>query len=67
MVQAQSVQKILVVLDKAPKHLQPDLIVLMPNLIDFSKHSLATYALLEHLQNPDVEPTLHLPVCVLEL
>jgi len=56
-----------VVLDKAPKHLQPDPIVLMPKLIDFSKHSLATYALLEHLQKPDVEPTLQLPVCVLEL
>ncbi len=45
-----SVQKISVVLDKVPKHLQPDLIALVPKLIDFSEHPLTAYALLEHLQ-----------------
>ncbi len=30
-----SVQKISLVLDKVPKHLQPDLIALVPKLIDF--------------------------------
>jgi hypothetical protein len=45
-----SVQKISLVLDKVPKHLQPDLITLVPKLIDLPEYSLTTYALLEHLQ-----------------
>jgi hypothetical protein len=45
-----SVQKISLVLDKVPKHLQPDLIALVPKLIDFSEYSWTAYALLEHLQ-----------------
>jgi hypothetical protein len=45
-----SVQKISLVLDKVPKHFQPDLMALVPKLIDFSHHSLIAYALLEHLQ-----------------
>ncbi len=62
-----SVQKILVVLNKTPKHLQLDLVMLVPKLIDISNHSLAAYAMLEHLQKPNVKPTLHLHVCLLEL
>ncbi|KAG1363216.1 Ubiquitin carboxyl-terminal hydrolase 13 [Cocos nucifera] len=58
----QSVQKIALVLDKAPKHLQPDLIALVPKLVDHSEHSLAACALLDRLQKPDAEPSLRLPV-----
>ncbi|XP_010906892.1 uncharacterized protein [Elaeis guineensis] len=58
----QSVQKIALVVDKAPKHLQPDLIALVPKLVDHSEHSLAACALLDHLQKPDAEPSLRLPV-----
>ncbi|CAM6084873.1 unnamed protein product [Calypogeia fissa] len=58
----QSAQKIALVLEKAPKHLQPDLIALVPKLVDLSEHSLAAHALLERLQKPDAEPGLRLPV-----
>ncbi|BBN19328.1 hypothetical protein MPTK1_8g09710 [Marchantia polymorpha subsp. ruderalis] len=58
----QSAQKIALVLEKAPKHLQPDLIALVPKLVDLSEHSLAAYALLERLQKPDSETALRLPV-----
>jgi hypothetical protein len=58
----QSAQKIALVLDKAPKHLQPDLIALVPKLVDKSEHSLAAYSLLERLQKRDAEPALRLPV-----
>ncbi|KAG6485229.1 uncharacterized protein LOC122012707 isoform X1 [Zingiber officinale] len=58
----QTVQKIILVLDKAPKHLQPDLIALVPKLVDPSEHSIAAYALLDHLQKPDADPSLQLPV-----
>lgn len=58
----QSAQKIALVLEKAPKHLQPDLIALVPKLVDLSEHSLAAYALLERLQKPDAEPGWRLPV-----
>ncbi|XP_039117979.1 uncharacterized protein LOC120253823 [Dioscorea cayenensis subsp. rotundata] len=58
----ESVQKIALVLDKAPKHLQPDLVALVPKLIDQSEHSLAACALLDRLQKPDAEPSLRLPV-----
>ena len=37
----QSTQKIALVLDKAPKHLQPDIIALVTKLIVISEHSLA--------------------------
>lgn len=57
-----SVQKIALVLEKAPKKLQPDLIALVPKLVDGSEHSLAACALLDHLQKPDAEPSLRLPV-----
>ncbi|RZS01894.1 hypothetical protein BHM03_00031844 [Ensete ventricosum] len=40
---SKTVQKIILVLDKAPKHLLPDLIALVPKLIDPSEHSLAAY------------------------
>lgn len=58
----QSAQKIAVVLEKAPKHLQPDLIALVPKLVDLSEHSLVAYSLLERLQRADAEPALRLPV-----
>jgi len=61
----QSAQKIAVVLEKAPKHLQPDLIALVPKLVDLSEHSLVAYSLLERLQRPDSEPALRLPVCTM--
>ncbi|KAF9625012.1 hypothetical protein IFM89_017061 [Coptis chinensis] len=57
-----SAQKIALVLDKAPKHLQPDLVALVPKLVDHSEHSLAACALLDRLQKPDAEPALQLPV-----
>ncbi|KAF8393154.1 hypothetical protein HHK36_021395 [Tetracentron sinense] len=58
----QSAQKIALVLDKAPKHLQPDLVALIPKLVDHSEHPLAACALLDRLQKPDAEPALRLPV-----
>ncbi|KAH6782903.1 TRAF-like family protein [Perilla frutescens var. hirtella] len=58
----QSAQKIALVLDKAPKHLQPDLVALVPKLVEHSEHSLAACALLDRLQKPDAEPALRLPV-----
>ena len=58
----QSVQKITLVLDKAPKHLQPDLVALVPKLVEHSEHPLAASALLDRLQKPDAEPTLRIPV-----
>ncbi|KAF3683562.1 putative calcium uptake protein 1, mitochondrial-like [Capsicum annuum] len=58
----QSAQKIALVLDKAPKHLQPDLVALVPKLVEHSEHPLAAYALLERLQKPDAEPALMIPV-----
>lgn len=59
---SQSVQKIALVLDKAPKRLQPDLVALVPKLVDHSEHSLAACALLDRLQKPDAEPALQLTV-----
>ncbi|KAH9297298.1 hypothetical protein KI387_028980, partial [Taxus chinensis] len=58
----QSAQKIAVVLERAPKHLQSDLIALVPKLVDYSEHALAAYALLDRLQKPDTELALRLPV-----
>ncbi|XP_068647570.1 uncharacterized protein [Aristolochia californica] len=58
----QSAQKIALVLDKAPKHLQPDLVALVPKLVDHSEHPLAASTLLDRLQNPDAEPALQIPV-----
>ncbi|KAL7159047.1 hypothetical protein ABFS83_01G002800 [Erythranthe nasuta] len=58
----QSAQKIALVLDKAPKHLQPDLVALVPKLVEHSEHSLAACTLLDRLQKPDAEPSLRLPV-----
>ncbi|PIA38502.1 hypothetical protein AQUCO_02700003v1, partial [Aquilegia coerulea] len=58
----QSAQKIALVLDKAPKHLQPDLVALVPKLVDHSEHPLAACALLDRLQKADGEPSLQLPV-----
>ncbi|OAY53652.1 uncharacterized protein LOC110610443 [Manihot esculenta] len=58
----QSAQKIALVLDKAPKHLQPDLVALVPKLVEHSEHPMAACALLERLQKPDAEPALRIPV-----
>lgn len=58
----QSAQKIALVLDKAPKHLQADLVALVPKLVEQSEHPLAAHALLERLQQPDAEPSLRMPV-----
>lgn len=58
----QSAHKIALVLDKAPKHLQPDLVALVPKLVDHSEHPLVACALLDRLQKPDAEPALRLPV-----
>lgn len=58
----QSVQKIALVLDKAPRHLQPDLIALVPKLVDNSEHSLAASVLIDCLQKPEKETELWLPV-----
>ncbi|CAN4097650.1 unnamed protein product [Withania somnifera] len=58
----QSAQKIALVLDKSPRHLQPDLVALVPKLVEHSEHPLAAYALLERLQKPDAEPALMIPV-----
>ncbi|KAK2994181.1 hypothetical protein RJ640_018166 [Escallonia rubra] len=58
----QSAQKIALVLDKAPKHLQPDLVALVPKVVEHSEHPLAACALLDRLQKPDAEPALRLPV-----
>ncbi|KAG8375805.1 hypothetical protein BUALT_Bualt10G0138600 [Buddleja alternifolia] len=58
----QSAQKIALVLDKAPKHLQPDLVALVPKLVEPSEHSLAACALLDRLQMSDAEPAIRLPV-----
>ncbi|XP_059459860.1 uncharacterized protein LOC132189240 [Corylus avellana] len=58
----QSAQKISLVLDKAPKHLQADLVSLVPKLVDQSEHPLAAGVLLERLQKPDAEPALRIPV-----
>ncbi|XP_043699607.1 uncharacterized protein LOC122650289 isoform X1 [Telopea speciosissima] len=58
----QSAQKIALVIDKAPKHLQPDLVSLVPKLVDQSEHPLAACALLDRLQKPDAEPAFRLPV-----
>ncbi|XP_044472461.1 uncharacterized protein LOC123201075 [Mangifera indica] len=58
----QSAQKISLVLDKAPKHLQPDLVALVPKLVEHSEHPLAACALLERLRKPDAEPVLWIPV-----
>lgn len=51
----QSAQKISLVLDKAPKHLQADLVALVPKLVDQSEHPLAAGVLLERLQKPKPE------------
>ncbi|KAL0897627.1 hypothetical protein Bca101_081588 [Brassica carinata] len=60
--QPHSAQKIDLVLDRAPKHLQPDLVSLVPKLVEHSEHPLAAYALIKRLQKPEAEPALREPV-----
>uniref|UniRef100_A0A1J3FRS1 Ubiquitin carboxyl-terminal hydrolase 12 n=1 Tax=Noccaea caerulescens TaxID=107243 RepID=A0A1J3FRS1_NOCCA len=57
-----SAQKIALVIDRAPKHLQPDLVSLVPKLVEHSEHPVAAYALIERLENPEAEPSLRQPV-----
>lgn len=52
----QSALKVALVLDKAPKHLQPDLAALIPKLVEHSEHSIAACALLDRYQKSDAEP-----------
>jgi hypothetical protein len=59
----QSAQKIALVLEKAPQHLQSDLIALVPKLVDVSEHAVAAGILLDRIQQPGAELSLHLPVC----
>ncbi|OUZ99845.1 MATH [Macleaya cordata] len=54
-----SARKIALVLDKAPKHLQPDLVGLVPKLVDHSEHSIAARSLLDRLH---AAPALRIPV-----
>ncbi|XP_052209829.1 uncharacterized protein LOC127813105 [Diospyros lotus] len=58
----QSARKIALVLDKAPKHLQPDLVSLVPKLVEHSEHPLAASALLDRIRRPDADPSLRVPV-----
>ena len=58
----QSASKISLVLDRAPKNLQPELVALVPKLVEQSEHPLAAFALLERLQKPEAEPSLRTPV-----
>lgn len=52
----QSALKVALVLDKAPKHPQPDLSALIPKLVEHSEHSIAACALLDRYQKSDAEP-----------
>ncbi|KAI4379757.1 hypothetical protein MLD38_006011 [Melastoma candidum] len=58
----QSAQKIAVILDKAPNHLQGELVALVPKLVEQSEHPLAAQVLLERIQKLDAEPALRVPV-----
>ncbi|KAH0989541.1 hypothetical protein GBA52_001024 [Prunus armeniaca] len=40
----------------------PDLVALVPKLVEHSEHPLAAFALIERLQKPDAEPALRTPV-----
>ncbi|KAF5934919.1 hypothetical protein HYC85_026048 [Camellia sinensis] len=51
-----SVHKISRALDRAPKHLQPDLVTLVPKLVDHSDNPLAASVLLDQLTKPDADP-----------
>ncbi|KAK9269009.1 hypothetical protein L1049_000777 [Liquidambar formosana] len=57
-----SAEKIYLLLDKAPVHMQPDLVTLVSKLVDHSEHPVAACALLDRLQKPDAEPALRSPV-----
>lgn len=57
-----SAYKLALVLDKAPKHLQRDLVALVPRLVEQSEHPLAASALLDRLQMPGAEPSMRLHV-----
>jgi hypothetical protein len=58
----EAIQKIALVLEKSLKQLQPDLIALIPKLIDGLEYSHIACVQLDHLQKPYAEPSLLLPV-----
>ncbi|XP_057967943.1 uncharacterized protein LOC131157650 [Malania oleifera] len=55
----QSAQNISFILNEAPRHLLPDLVTLVPKLVDHSKLPVAACMLLDQLKKPNVEPALH--------
>ncbi|XP_021276357.1 uncharacterized protein LOC110410806 isoform X2 [Herrania umbratica] len=58
----QFVEKILILLDEAPKHLLPDLVSLLPKLAYWFEHKVVASALLDQLQKPCAESSMRLPV-----
>ncbi|KAL3745450.1 hypothetical protein ACJRO7_014537 [Eucalyptus globulus] len=58
-----SAERIALVLDKAPQHLQHDLVALVPKLVEHSEHPIAAQFLLGRLQKlDDEEPAERVPV-----
>ncbi|KAK6273252.1 hypothetical protein POUND7_010335 [Theobroma cacao] len=58
----QFVEKILILLDEAPKHLLPDLVSLLPKLAYWFEHKVVASALLDQLLQPGAESSMRLPV-----
>ncbi|XVF48034.1 hypothetical protein PTKIN_Ptkin03bG0158100 [Pterospermum kingtungense] len=58
----QFVDKILILVEKAPKHLLPDLVSLLPKLAYHVEHKFVASALLDQLQTPGAESSMQLPV-----
>ncbi|KAF8034987.1 hypothetical protein BT93_C1116 [Corymbia citriodora subsp. variegata] len=58
----QSAKKIALILDKAPEHLQRDLVALVPKLVEHSEHPIAAHFLLGRLQKLDEEPAERVPL-----
>ncbi|KAK3437118.1 hypothetical protein EUGRSUZ_C01723 [Eucalyptus grandis] len=58
-----SAKKIALVLNKAPQHLQHDLVALVPKLVEHSEHPIAAHFLLGRLQKlDDEEPAERVPL-----
>eukprot|EP00850_Spirogloea_muscicola_P017601 SM000153S01590 [mRNA] locus=s153:33191:42651:- [translate_table: standard] len=57
-----SAQRMAMVLEHAPSPLQPQLLSLVPRLVDVSEHPLAAQVLLERMNAPEAEPSLRLLV-----
>ncbi|XP_022729174.1 uncharacterized protein LOC111284647 isoform X2 [Durio zibethinus] len=58
----QFVEKILVLLNEAPRHLLPDLVSLLPKLACQLDHKVVACALLDQLEMPGAESSMRLPV-----